>query len=355
MIGIGLLTLVPGVVGGTENYARELVAALARVGTLEYRVFVAPPAADVGDGLPTVVSRRYGSSRSTLGRAAAMARATISPGVRRELGLDELDGIHFPLTTRIPPAPVPTASTVHDLAHELFPQFFSRAERAYRRIAYRPAATESTIVIVPSEHVKKTIVARLGVPEERIRVIPLGIDHERFKPAEREREPFLLYPANRWPHKNHEPLIAALALLRRDNPDLRLVLTGSGHEKAPPADGVEVRGRVSPDELVELYRTASALVFPSLYEGFGQPPLEAMACGCPVATAWTGALPDVCGEAARLFDPSTPEAIAEAVEAVLARADEYAERGLRRAAEFSWDRCAVEHDAVYRELEASTR
>ena len=129
-------------------------------------------------------------------------------------------------------------------------------------------------------------------------------------PGDELREPFLLYPARNWPHKNHERLFHAFALLRRVRPDLRLVLTGGGHSASPPK-GVEVHGHVTPEELVSLYRRASALVFPSLYEGFGQPPLEAMACGCPVASSNAGSLPEICGDAARLFDPEDVSAIAD--------------------------------------------
>jgi glycosyltransferase involved in cell wall biosynthesis len=107
---------------------------------------------------------------------------------------------------------------------------------------------------------------------------------------------------------------------------------------------------VPADDLLELYRSASALVFPSLYEGFGQPPIEAMACGCPVAASSAGALPEVCGDAARYFDPGSPTAIADAVLDVLARPAEWTARGIARAALFSWDECAHKHDALYREL-----
>ena len=104
------------------------------------------------------------------------------------------------------------------------------------------------------------------------------------------------------------------------------------------------------DELVGLYRRAAALVFPSLYEGFGQPPLEAMACGCPVACSDVASLPEVVGDAARLFDPSDAEAIAAGVLDVLAAPERWAARGLERAQLFSWEATARAHEDVYREL-----
>jgi glycosyltransferase involved in cell wall biosynthesis len=109
---------------------------------------------------------------------------------------------------------------------------------------------------------------------------------------------------------------------------------------------------VDGDELADLYRRAAALVFPSLYEGFGQPPLEAMASGCPVAVSDAGSLREVCGEAARYFDPLSPEDMAAAVLEVLAEPEEWIARGLAHAALFSWDECARKHEAVYRELAA---
>jgi glycosyltransferase involved in cell wall biosynthesis len=109
-------------------------------------------------------------------------------------------------------------------------------------------------------------------------------------------------------------------------------------------------GRVPHEQLASLYRRASALVFPSLYEGFGQPPLEAMASGCPVACSTAGALPEVCGNAARYFDPLSVDEMVEAVLIVLDDPDRLVERGLERAAEFTWDACAHAHDRVYRGL-----
>ena len=352
MVGISLLTLVPGVVGGSETYARELARALARVGQLEYRAFVPRIAADAADGLPATTVTAYPARRSMPGRLAAMTRAALAPGaIRRQLELDTLDAIHFPLTVMLPRVDrPPAAASILDVQHELHPEFFSRAERAYRRLAYGWTVRRSAMVIAISEHVKETLVDRLDAAPERVRVIYLGIDHERFRPGPEEREPFLLYPANRWPHKNHDRLVEAFASIRREQPELRLVLTGAGHEGRELPDGVEAPGRVDQEELARLYRTASALIFPSLYEGFGQPPIEAMACGCPVACSTAGSLPEVVADAARLFDPTSVEAIAEAIREVLARPGDLVERGLERAQRFTWDECARRHDAAYREL-----
>ncbi len=349
MVGISLLTLVPGRMGGSETYARQLCAALARVGRLEYRVLVPPAADDAGDGLPATLVREYGEPRSTPARVAAMARGVLSPGrLRRAARVAELDAIHFPLTVMLPaPGGLPAATTILDLQHEEHPEFFSRAQLLYRRRFYRRPLIESRIVITISEHARRTILERHGLPPERVRAIHLAIDHERFTPDGRPREPFLLYPANAWPHKNHRRLFEAFALVRRERLELRLVLTGIGHERLSLSPGVESRGHVSLDELVALYRTAAAVVYPSLYEGFGMPCLEAMACGTPVAASAVASLPEVCGDAAVYLDPTSVESIADAIRRVL---DDPPGGGVERAAHFTWERCAREHDAVYEQL-----
>jgi glycosyltransferase involved in cell wall biosynthesis len=210
-------------------------------------------------------------------------------------------------------------------------------------------------VIAISEHVKQTAVERMGVDPERVEVIHLGLDHELFHPGGAgQKRPFLVYPANPWPHKNHERLFEAFRRVRQRRPELRLVLTGTGLERLRNVpEGVDVRGRVSRDELAELYRTASALVFPSLYEGFGQPPLEAMASGTPVAVSRAGSLPEVCGDAAFYFEPTSVDEITEAILAVLERPDHLVARGLERASRFTGDATARRHDDVYRALAAA--
>jgi glycosyltransferase involved in cell wall biosynthesis len=349
-VGISLLTLVPGVVGGSETYARELIRALDRVGELEYRVFT--PA--IVDDIEGQRVRAYRASRTMPGRIVGMTKAAVAPGsLRKELRLDGLDAIHFPLTVMLPRANRPPAAvSLLDIQHVFFPQFFSRAELLYRRFAYGWSLRKARTVIAISQHVKDTLVERMEIEPERVEVVYLGLDHELFQPVDEAREPFLLYPANPWPHKNHARLFQAFERLRRDRPELRLVLTGTGLEKLTLPDGVAVEGRVPREELASLYRRASALVFPSLYEGFGQPPLEAMACRCPVACSTAGSLPEVCGNAARYFDPRSVDEMVEAISTVLDDPQPLVERGLQRAALFTWEACARGHDAVYRALAA---
>jgi glycosyltransferase involved in cell wall biosynthesis len=347
-VGLSLLTLVPGISGGSETYVRELVRELGRNGRFEYRVFLPPIATDV-TGAPVEIVSEYRASRSMPGRVLAMVDASIAGGrIRRRF--ENVDVVHFPLSIMLPrPSGRPAVTSVLDVQHELLPEFFSRAELAYRRKAYGWSVHRSALIVTISNHAAQTLVERLGVPEERVRPIHLGIDHDVFTPGEAPRGEFLLYPALGWPHKNHARLFEAFALLREKRPALELVLTS--YEGRVP-EGARVSGRVTREELVELYRTAAALVFPSLYEGFGQPPLEAMACGCPVACSNAASLPEVVGDAARLFDPRSVEEIAAAVEEVLDDPEPWRVRGLDRAKEFTWEKTARAHDDVYGELAA---
>jgi glycosyltransferase involved in cell wall biosynthesis len=347
MVGIALLTLVPGEHGGAESATRELLRALHRGGTLPYRVYLPPGAPGGAEGLPAEVVDEYRHARTIPERLAAMALAATRPGPLRR-HLEGADVVHYPLTIRIPPTAAPSVVTLQDVQHLDLPQLFSRGERAFRVLAYHRSARSARTVVVPTAFVRDRVTELLGLEPARVRVIHYGVDHGRFSPTAEPREPFLLYPARPWPHKNHPRLLEAFAMVRRERPDLRLVLTGGGHS-GPVPEGVEAR-EVSAGELVSLYRRAAALVFPSLYEGFGLPLLEAMACGCPVACSEIPSLVEVCGNAARTFAPNEPESIAAAVADVLDDPEPWQQRGLERAAGFTWDRTATAYEDVYREL-----
>ncbi len=348
-VAVAMLSLVPGGMGGSETYARELVRELAVRDDVAPRTWLAEVATGFAPQAPAHVVAGVRGGPGTVDRVRTLGEAWLH---RREVraAFAAADVVHFPFTAPVPwpPRGARVAVSLLDVQHLDLPHLFSRAERAYRRRYYDAAARRADVVVTISEFAKRGIVDHLGVDPDRVHVAHLGVDVTEFVPASDGREDFLLYPARGWAHKNHRCLVDAVALLRRDRPDLRLVLTGGGLEALTDLPAwVEVRGLVSRDELRSLYRRAACLVFPSLYEGFGLPPLEAMASGCPVAASTAGSLPEVCGDAAVLFDPESPEAIAAGVEQALARAAELSAGGPAQAARFTWAACADAHVAAY--------
>ena len=154
-----------------------------------------------------------------------MVGASVGRTVKRRLAT--YDVVHFPLTVMIPPVRHrPVVTSILDVQHAHFPEFFSRSERTYRRMVYGWTARLSDLVITISSHAAESIVEHLGVPADRVRVIPFGLDHDRFAPSRRTREELLVYPARGWPHKNHPRLFEAFATVRARRPGLKLVLPG---------------------------------------------------------------------------------------------------------------------------------
>jgi glycosyltransferase involved in cell wall biosynthesis len=347
-VGLSLLTLSPGDLGGSETYARQLTRALARVGTHEYTVLVPARAKDAAEGLPAVEVKDPPVGRRGPLRIAMMALAARrSKAVTTQVA--EFDVLHYPLTVPSPSTDAPTVVTLHDTQHRDLPEFFGPARRSFRRIAYDRAARSAAAVVVTSEFVRERAIELLELDSSSVHVVPLAPDHSVFRPGDEEPEPIVLYPARPWPHKNHTRLLEAFASLRETRPQLRLVLTGGGLERLEPLpEGVENLGTVSAEHLASLYRRAACLVYPSLYEGFGLPVLEAMACGCPVAASNAAAIPEIAGDAAVLFDATDVEAMAAAMVDADSRREELRERGLARAALFTWEETARRHDDVYR-------
>ena len=348
-VGISLLTLAPGDLGGSETYARQLVRALGLVGKLDYAVFVPARAKDAAGRLPVIEVRDPPVAKRGPARIPALALSTFRSR-KVKTRLDTVDVVHYALTVPLPRTKTPTVVTLHDVQHRDMPDFFGPARRSFRRIAYDRATRSADAVIVTTEFVRGRALELLELEPSRVHVIPHAINHTLFRQGEEEREPLVIYPARAWPHKNHARLFEAFAILRTHSPELRLILTGGGLERLGQLpEGVERWGIVPAAELASLYRRAACLIFPSLYEGFGLPPLEAMASGCPVAASNVSAIPEVCGDAAVLFDPKDPESIANAVIEADSRADELRERGLARAATFTWEDTARAHEQVYRE------
>ena len=375
-VAFSLLTLFPGRVGGSESNVQGLLREFsAGTGPERVSVLANAPVMEayrdlVGGPVRLHRVRAYRQGDSTLTRMAAMASAAGAPRrIARELP-DGIDVLHHPVTVPIPRIPdVPTVVTVYDLQHREMPRLFSRPERAYRRWAYEGAARRADLVLTTSEYSRERLVEIAGISPDRVVAVPMGIDAERFRPeptptdatlAERLSLPerYVVYPANLWPHKNHDRLVDAFGRVK--DRGLHLVLTGQVYgreaalrERARRA-GVEERvhhlGFLAAGDVPSLYRGAVAMVFPSLYEGFGAPPLEAMACGCPVASSTRGSLAEVIGAAALTFDPESVDAISAAITRVAGddslRARLRAE-GPVRASAFNWAEAARRHAELY--------
>ncbi len=258
--------------------------------------------------------------------------------------------------------------TVHDLTPLLFPQWHTREVRNYAS-ELRRTIHQQDLIITISEATRRDLERCLGVPPDRVRVIPLAAaGHFRpptsaTLPEVLERlgihRPYVLHTGTLEPRKNLVRLLAAFAQATDDH-DLVLVGTRgwlsseihSAIERLNLGDRVKITGYIAPEDLPAVYAGAAVFCYPSLYEGFGLPPLEAMACGTPVITSGISSLPEVVGDAAILIDPNEEETITDALSRVLSDRtlqQDLRQRGLARAATFDWARTARETVAAYQE------
>ena len=247
--------------------------------------------------------------------------------------------------------------TVQDLSFEHFPEVMSRSDRFYFRTFVPRSARRADRVLTGSEWTKSDLVERYGVDPDRIVVTPYGVDPLfRADGPRQERAPYALVVGALQERKRPE---LALSALKAVDSDLRLVFAGPDRglqselreqaRRLGLAERVEFAGHVSPDELAALYRGASCLLFPSRYEGFGLPVLEAMASGTPVVAARSSSIPEVAGDAAVLVDGDAEE-FAAGIDRALSDRDRLGAAGLARAERFSWAETARSTAAVYREL-----
>lgn len=269
---------------------------------------------------------------------------------------------------------VPSLYQPWDLQHVHLPEFFSNRERARRELTYQAFCTQAARIVTATSWVKSDLVAQYGIPAERIAVVnvpPVTSAYPELTPqavraiCERLQLPerFLLYPAQTWPHKNHARLFQALAQLRADGLRVPLVCSGQRNEhhgavlraarEAGIRNDVKFLGFVTPMEMGAVYRSARAMVFPSLYEGWGLPIVEAFQTGLPVACSNVTSLPKLVGNAALVFDPHDAEDIAGAIRHLWiddAFAAELVRLGHLRGACFSWQRTALTLRAHYRQV-----
>jgi len=310
----------------------------------------------------------------------AAGRGRIGRGLRRELlylpvrlprrarrlGLDVL---HCPVPLAPLRSRVPLVVTAHDAIAWDRPEWLTRVNAVHGRAVVGPALRRAAAVLTPSEHARSRLVARAGLDPDRVYVAPWGIS-PRFSPGPRPDAllqglgvpgPYLLTVGTLQPRKNIEALVQAFERLAEGGAPHHLVVVGARGwlddalvgllRSSALAERIHVTGRVSDDDLVRLYRGTECFAFPSRYEGFGFPPLEAMACGAPVVSSDRTSLPEAVGDAALTVDPDDADALERAIGEVLgspARRAELAARGPQRAAGFTWSRCAERCAAAYR-------
>jgi glycosyltransferase involved in cell wall biosynthesis len=292
------------------------------------------------DDVELVPLVHHGSgSAATLYRDAVWYPLSLPRLARRH----RLDVLHCP-TFRGPlrPPACPLVVTVHDLAVLRHPETFNQWTRRYSRYCVPRVVQAARVVIAVSEFTKRELVEVLGTPAQKIVVVPNGVADVFSPDGPAAAGDYVLAVGTLEPRKNLARVQEAARLAGRE---LRVV--GARGWGGVDADGWV--GRVSDDELASLYRGACCLVYASLYEGFGLPIAEAMACGTPVVTSAGGATEETAGGAAVLVDPLESGSIASGIDEAVARADELRALGLERAHAFSWDRAARATADVYRQ------
>jgi glycosyltransferase involved in cell wall biosynthesis len=326
-------------IGGVERVAREMTCRLPELRPERYRVLRPSP-------------------RQAHGRGHLWEQAFLPVAARA-------DALIYCPANLAPLAGRRNVIVIHDAAALRHPEWYSRPYAAYQRRVLPLLARRARLVITVSEFSRSELIDMLGLEPAHVEVVANGVDTARFSPgadagaarrAHGLERPYALAVGTRIARKNAAALAATGRCL--DELGIELVLAGSGRSymhagSAPPG---RTLGYVEDDLLPGLYAGAELLLMPSLYEGFGLPCLEAMACGVPVVAADRGALPETCGGAAILVDPEEPDALAGA--AVTAATDGprralLTEAGLRRAAELTWDRTAAETDALIGRLLAA--
>lgn len=344
--------------GGTAVYARELVREFGRLSPGDIEILHLRG--------PRFVTRK---NRFTKVLNLLIELTWIHVLLPLKLARERIDLVHVPANVAPALSPCPVVVTIHDANFHRFPETYDPGYRCYGNLAFRTAACRAIQVITDSAFSAKDLEEYFGANPGKVSVVHLGVSRnpaiaEQVRPL---HSPYVLFVGSLEPHKNARRLVEAFALFRASGEevarDYQLIIVGeSGRDYEQVVDeisrhglkdAVHITGRVTTERLEQLYRHAAIFAFPSLNEGFGLPPLEAMARGVPVVAAAAGSLPEVLGDAALYCDPFDPEDIARALSRIasdkLLRV-RLSEAGSRHAEQFTWEKTALATLEVYREV-----
>ena len=356
--------------GGIGTYSYELIKNFSMMGVPNeyYLIHHTPIDMDIYSTNNEILIKSYSNFyKATMWR---MINAPLKLKFIKELDLVHDPYEIGPLSFKMPFKKV---MTIHDLTPIIFPHAFGLPIVLLHKLLLTRTLKTADKIITDSNSTKNDLINYFNIPEEKIRVILLAAD-EKFKPLSNKEIkeakqkynlnfPFILYVGTLEPRKNIPSLIKAFYKLKKKNLQYKLVIAGKKGwkykeifetiDKLNLQSDVVFTGYVPDEDLPALYNAADLFVYPSVYEGFGLPPLEAMACGTPVITSNTSSLPEVVGDAGIMVDPYDVDRLADAMQEVLTdeglRAD-MTKKGLGRAKMFSWEKCARETLRVYEEV-----
>ena len=373
-IGIIALNFQPGTIGGVETYFRNLLIQLQRIDTRNEYIVVLPEGQKAE--IPITNSRfrilELQIRRNFVSKVLRLITFTPRIGYRSKLArrIDDLkcELLHFPIQIMVPfDVRTPSIVSCMDIQQEYLPAFFSVKQLLVRRMSYKASLIRAKHIITISDFVKGTLQEKYRIDNAKMTTVYPCVDERLFNGEQQQTlleykmpDKYFFYPAAVWPHKNHERLLQAFSSVVQQHPDVYLILSGIAEQNKSRIDRlvnrfdlsrwVHIRGYLKYNELALIYQHAYALIFPSLYEGFGIPIIEAMHAGCPVMCSNGTSLPEVAGKAAIYFNPLDVADIARAAIDLLnnphKRADLIA-HGKKNALRFSGGKLAEETIAVY--------
>lgn len=352
-IAVNALYLLPGGVGGTEIYLRQLLRALARLDDRnEYLIFTNR---ETGEDLAPASPRFRHLAQPVQAEIRPLRILYEQSSLPSLIERENVDLVFNPGFTSPKSLHVPVVTVFHDLQHVHHPEFFRKRELPFWNLLLAQAIRSSTKIIAASEATRRDVIEHYHLSEEKVVAIPHGVE-EAFFTLERDPDPenpFLLCVATLDPNKNIDRLIRVFGSLRGEFPRLKLVLAGmrggqtaiieSLVEELGLRNSVRITGWIPREEIYSLYSRATAFVFPSTFEGFGLPALEAMAARVPLACSRIDPLVELAGDAAAFFDPKSEQEMAQAIWHLLTQHEAAAQqvaRGKIRAATFSWKESA---------------